>query len=1067
MSASLDAFPRDEAELLGDQKQAFTFIKTAVDDLVKANESIERATGSELCPLDSKRHNQAFLISGKRGTGKTTILLSVLKHWIGDWKKSKTSRICPIGIVDLQPLPGSTSLVLHVATQLLRVVEGIEDNLEPENREFSEHEFSIESRKKWRTFLRAVAAAWDEGVQTRRATLDIDSYALELEHVERERLTVPRAFREFVDALVKDAEKGLPDAGAKTVFVIPIDDADMNPKRCVELLNVMRTLWHPNIVFVLTGDEELFMQTAAATFMQEFGLPHWASGEAGSYYEKTAKGLARDFFNKVVAAGNRSQVRALPPNIRLANMKGALEGIRVNDESLFDHFSKCEQYQEALPPRLRELGDLSARLRGASSESVLWPQALSILWLEALGHSDLPLSWQQKLRNAASSNALDGISLNPIFEGGQLTLAYESPRLATTLPANPRVVFCSPDGLSLALVREGERIRNWNPDSDDQEYEPPVQTIVTKASDRMTAALTLASDITLTTSDISEFLGRAILDDQPDFAKAHIEELQEPIGWPFPEKLPHYVVAAFGVRWRSKVLQTAKRQQVNPSGVGELARFFIGGVLDLLDPTVGAEEAALPPTWAVLEKRMLEQEGRSSQLPLIGPILNWIEFDVPLLALPEAGLPVEDANALAKSVMARRDFNRIKPHLRRNRADTVGAANRGEYFHNTSGIIESLDDKNPDFHLSAALATQKQLEGSKDRLVQALPRLSINVGAFMNSVLRHARQGNELQGYIASRLRRDLLLDSDKSTLAAWQKSVAKQESSPNGLFSALPELWHLVLATSVDAPSEERQVVIAKGHLKARHMTTSDPLTTEKKYLRQSSGLVLTATALTGPVLSPPFSSPLAELTFRIAHDVSMDSDDDNPSVFSLEISARPQDFVGAVLHKDYVELSRWQVPRWPTLLDEELFFEMWSDLVQALPTERMANVDDDNLIDALAYALLEGCEGIMLRRSARPTPNFNIQWDDWRQLIRRLATHLDNSEPPGQRKHRFLSWIANIGLYATPELGLSHGACGAILSSLSLAQYTEAVELRRLLGRTEDVETYPAHPYILKNHE
>tara|TARA_R110002073_G_scaffold245043_3_gene407295 strand:+ start:22601 stop:25798 length:3198 start_codon:yes stop_codon:yes gene_type:complete len=1065
MSASLDAFPRDEAELLGDQKQAFTFIKTAVDDLVKANELIERATGSELCPLDSKRHNQAFLISGKRGTGKTTILLSVLKHWIGDWKEHKESRICPIGIVDLQPLPGSTSLVLHVATQLLRVVEGIEDNLEPENREFSEHEFSIESRKKWRTLLRAVAAAWDEGVQTRRATLDIDSYALELEHVERERLTVPLAFREFVDALVKDAEKGLPDAGANTVFVIPIDDADMNPKRCVELLNVMRTLWHPNIVFVLTGDEELFMQTAAATFMQEFGLPHWASGEAGSYYEKTAKGLARDFFNKVVAAGNRSQVRALPLSIRLAKIEEALSAIRVDDESLFNRFSECAQYQEALPLRFRELNDLSAKLEGSPSENLLWPEAVSLLWLEAVNQSEFPASLQQQLAGTVRTSILGGISLDPVFDGGQVILAYESPKLAVAGRLDMRVTFRSPARLSLAIARQFEHTDDSDDDLIDQDTEPRATGLLTPASSRMTAAIVLASDIALEHPDICEFLGRSLSGAPPDFVNVRHEELLGSLRWPFPKGLPHHVLSRFEELWRMEVLRIAKNQRLNDEDLGYLARFYIDSILDLLDPP-HAEHASETRTWTSVGKRLHEQEGRRSQRPLIGPILNWIEIDLPLFALPETGLPVEDANAIAQHVMAKSNFERIKRLLRKNRVDVLGRANRGDFLRDTASVIETFYDQNPDFHLSTALATNKEIERRKDRLVQSLPRLSINVGGFMNGVLRNARQGNELQGYISSRLRRDLLLDSDKSILATWQKSVERRESSPNGLFSALPELWQL--ANADNTSREERQVVIAGGHLGATGVATREPLLTNQKHLRQSSGLVLTATALAGPVMTPPFSSPLTELTFRIAYDVSMDSHDGDGSTASITRAAGPQDFAGAVLRRNYVELSRWQVPSWPTVIDEELFFEMWSDLVQELPTEASTtNVDDDNLIDAVAYALLEGCEGIMLRRAAKPTPNFNIQLDDWKQVMQRFTKYLSNPEPPSLRNHRFMLWIQSLGMYATPELGLSHGACDAILKSLSIDQYTGAYERRRELGRAEDLETYRNHPFILRNHE
>ena len=41
--------------------------------------------------------------------------------------------------------------------------------------------------------------------------------------------------------------------GKNPCFIIPVDDADMNPERGVELRELLRSLWHPNVIFLLTG----------------------------------------------------------------------------------------------------------------------------------------------------------------------------------------------------------------------------------------------------------------------------------------------------------------------------------------------------------------------------------------------------------------------------------------------------------------------------------------------------------------------------------------------------------------------------------------------------------------------------------------------------------------------------------------------------------------------------------------------------------------------------------------------------------------------------------------------
>lgn len=83
------------------------------------------------------------------------------------------------------------------------------------------------------------------------------------EHTERERHDIAAAFRTFVDAAWSDyrrwPESRLARGDSKHPrFVVAIDDADMNPHKSAELIQLVRTLWHPRLAFVMTGDSGLF-----------------------------------------------------------------------------------------------------------------------------------------------------------------------------------------------------------------------------------------------------------------------------------------------------------------------------------------------------------------------------------------------------------------------------------------------------------------------------------------------------------------------------------------------------------------------------------------------------------------------------------------------------------------------------------------------------------------------------------------------------------------------------------------------------------------------------------------
>lgn len=87
----------------------------------------------ELARIPRTRTNRVMLIDGKRGTGKTSVLVTLVDLWSRTAKRGAPDQrddavkaalgsvaVIPTEIVDLQPLPESAHLMLHVCGHLRR-----------------------------------------------------------------------------------------------------------------------------------------------------------------------------------------------------------------------------------------------------------------------------------------------------------------------------------------------------------------------------------------------------------------------------------------------------------------------------------------------------------------------------------------------------------------------------------------------------------------------------------------------------------------------------------------------------------------------------------------------------------------------------------------------------------------------------------------------------------------------------------------------------------------------------------------------------------------------------------
>lgn len=409
--------------LTDDQKRAGDDVYALIAEMAASPETASSDSAEDapdfLPRTDPLRKSRVVLIDGGRGSGKTALLVTLLDVWrktytrqsipegLERWAQPEGS-IIPVGHLDLHPLPRSTNLLLHVVSRLERVVEWIEGR-EGGDEGAAWDLLAVEekgARKHWQKLLRTVASGWDGNAEERAGKLDLEAYAVELEDAERQRLDLRSCFVAFMNALEKDFRKrrGMKSA-APLVFVLAVDDADMNPRRSVDLLDMLRMLWHPRLAFLLTGDSELFQQTLRAHVFDELRAPLRGHSFLKDELADIVGGrhrnqLAADIYEKVIPPGHRC---ALPPLAAMqrattsldvktgATLLDALGRVKVEPgagTSMAEYFRKDEQVCEALPDRLRGLIDLAGEVRrlvGVEKRPEAWAsRVVQMLWRDAV-----------------------------------------------------------------------------------------------------------------------------------------------------------------------------------------------------------------------------------------------------------------------------------------------------------------------------------------------------------------------------------------------------------------------------------------------------------------------------------------------------------------------------------------------------------------------------------------------------------------------------------------------------------------------------------------------------------
>jgi hypothetical protein len=291
--------------------------------------------------FDVYRESRIVLLDGARGTGKTSLMLTLVQSCtngylnqndrseeisdkryskINDKLKKLKNRIIWLEPLDMEPLPGPANLLASV---LARIESAVKPYYQTSVKTETHREPSgilelcpdyLEGLQKLHRLQADVALSWEGNIAQRGAHIDPDAYSSEVNRTENARLALNRELSNVLNHLAGN----IPQACGITdlIFVLPVDDLDLNPVRCLEVLRLLRMVNVPRLFILVLGDLNMIEIVLS---LKHSGELISADGEYSSRISedeytsirKQANSVAYNVMRKLLPPGQRIKIEPM------------------------------------------------------------------------------------------------------------------------------------------------------------------------------------------------------------------------------------------------------------------------------------------------------------------------------------------------------------------------------------------------------------------------------------------------------------------------------------------------------------------------------------------------------------------------------------------------------------------------------------------------------------------------------------------------------------------------------------------------------------------------------------
>lgn len=317
---------------------------------------------------------RVLMLDGPRGTGKTTILVTLLGQWREAQARAKRSEASSaewatrgdlyLWPLDLHPAPAQLSAYAWLIGAFKRLAGWV---AEADPRAGKGPSGAVGLEQEHRQLMHGAIRGWS----TTQAQLRTADWMLDVEDQVDHWRELGRSWRLFVDHLVQGAVRA-GRLGEKGLIVLAVDDLDLHPTQGEEVLQAVRRLWHPRVVFLLTGNSGHLVDSITLSYAE--GIHRRAEREwvfrsifpdEGREQSRDPRRFARELVTKVVPDAARFVTRGL-----------SLEGVFCAELGRPDLAGRIAELLERVTLRA---GDRTIRLRE------LFTDALGLLPRRARG----------------------------------------------------------------------------------------------------------------------------------------------------------------------------------------------------------------------------------------------------------------------------------------------------------------------------------------------------------------------------------------------------------------------------------------------------------------------------------------------------------------------------------------------------------------------------------------------------------------------------------------------------------------------------------------------------------
>ncbi len=384
-SRRIEAIPRKWDDLSETQKTAAEsvakWLVDALDAVPKVKEINEDRRkdryGIPSPTLDTNRHSQLAFIDGDRGTGKSSVLLSLMdltsrddqnKESLSDAVQrlyDRRRRVIWLETLDMEPLSKGINLFAAILARLERILDAKMKVISPLSAVLGSKSPLAEVVTNLAQLQNDAALVWERPAGCEHKG-DAQARALSTMQAERAGLNLHGRFAEVMNGLAWLVASD--NSEQDHIFVLPVDDFDLAPAHCLELLRLIRMVTTPRLFFLVAGNIRIAETVLKLKTEGELWKLADSKGSNSTEILNSAWEIAANNLRKLLPPGQRARLAAI-------SLTDALElKIGEDDKTLRQELDalKVLRFREMAKDRKISFSELFLLEHQIPSESAQW-----------------------------------------------------------------------------------------------------------------------------------------------------------------------------------------------------------------------------------------------------------------------------------------------------------------------------------------------------------------------------------------------------------------------------------------------------------------------------------------------------------------------------------------------------------------------------------------------------------------------------------------------------------------------------------------------------------------------